>query len=112
MRSSSAARNAGPSVDDADHEPVADHAGPHPDGVTSRVAAGILEQVDEGSLDLGGVELDQGDVAVDREREIRPPSPTSSTAVRTSSSIEDQSRRGSRGPRLETGEVEKLVDEA
>ena len=69
-------RDAGPAVDDPDHQLLPDHARAHRDPLGARVAHRVLEQVRERALELSLVRADERKVRVDGERRTRvPPGP-------------------------------------
>ena len=72
----------------------------------------VLEQVREDALELGGVGLDSGrSASSDRSTGGPARSPSCSSAARTTSSIDTQSRTRLGGAGLQPRQVEQLVDE-
>ncbi len=71
---------------------------PHRHRLAARVAVRVLDHVEEGALELGGVGPDQRHVAVDPEPEAVLAARLDDGGCATSSSIEHQSRRGAAEP--------------
>ena len=91
-------RDAGPAIDDPDHQLLPDHARPHRDPLGAGVAHRVLEQVRERTLELGLVRPDERQVPVDGERHARPAGSSPLAASCRISSIEHHCRRGSAAP--------------
>src|SRR4051794_15044803 len=62
--------DAGPAVHDADQDAPADVARAHGHGMPAGMAVGVLEQVREGALELGGVGAHRRQVAVEGELKL------------------------------------------
>ena len=105
-------RDAGAAVDEAQQDAPADVAGADRDRVAARVAVGVLEQVRERPLELGGVGADRRQVGVDRDLERRPAGGRGRRSRRrATSSIERPLGVRLGGVGLQPREVEQVVDQ-
>src|SRR4029079_3333012 len=62
-------RDTGPPINDSDHQMAAHRSRSDPDRMPLRLTCSIIDKVRERSLQLGGVELDQRQIAMERHRE-------------------------------------------
>ena len=90
--------DAGSLIDDADHDPVAGPARVYRDRTLAGVAAGVLEQVGQRALELGGIGAKLGHPVVNNEPDAGPGPRSPSLAAATRSSTETQSVRGAAPP--------------
>src|SRR6185295_5600329 len=100
-------RDTGPPINDSDHQMAAHRSRSDPDRMPLRITCSILEKVRERSLQLGGVELDQRQIAMERHREsVSIPGSIDGRPDQLLDRAPVSSR--TRGPRLDAREIEKL----